>query len=83
MTDRASDESSEGSAPAGSAREIAAGARAQAERERQDLLRSIVEYMGRERVMMQRLAEQSALLELAPDPTTSARSWTRPGGLRA
>jgi hypothetical protein len=42
--------------------------RARTEAEREALLQSIVDYMERERAMTNRLAEQSALLELAPDP---------------
>lgn len=42
--------------------------RADAERERETLLRGIADYVEHERALTNRLAEQSALVELAPDP---------------
>ncbi len=48
-------------------RKRAVADRARAESERESLLHDIVDYMERERSLMDQLVEQSALLELAPD----------------
>jgi two-component system cell cycle sensor histidine kinase/response regulator CckA len=54
--------------PADAKRLLAAQAAARADSERAALVQSILDYVERERASTRRLAEQSALLELAPDP---------------
>jgi two-component system cell cycle sensor histidine kinase/response regulator CckA len=54
--------------PADAKRLLAAQAAARADSEREALVQSILDYVERERASARRLAEQSGLLELAPDP---------------
>lgn len=53
---------------AGEARVEAARLRSEQERARQQLLETLTSYIDRERALTERLVEQTALLELAPDP---------------